>query len=429
MVVKINRLVLLFVILGSISIVILVDHLCSINRINSGVYLKDVHLGNNSLKQVEEKLHSAEFTFVGPDRQAISIPLREMGIELDCQQIFETGYQLSPSKGWFQSFLPLKKEKVFVPFRYHINRQLLSQSIDFVVGHFAREPQNAYFKVFDDKQVELMPEKFGYRFDHDDIEHAVLTNLAQLDTPLTIIVPFAEKTPPQVTASFLKEKGIRDLMISFSTGFDPTLTTRVHNIELAASKINNYLLEPGDVFSFNKTIGNPTAKKGYKLANVIVGNKLVPGIGGGICQISSTLYNAAVLADLEIVERYSHRLTVPYIDPGRDATVSYASKDLSFRNNKDHYILILAFVENEEFTIRLFGQPLDVRVEIKTNVLETYPPPKKSHSPKGVVIEAYPGYLVEVWKTVYRGEKKEKEERISVDKYAPFEIEKKVSNP
>ncbi|PKM83170.1 MAG: hypothetical protein CVU88_02945 [Firmicutes bacterium HGW-Firmicutes-13] len=150
-----------------------------------------------------------------------------------------------------------------------------------------------------------------------------------------------------------------------------------------------------------------------------------PGFGGGVCQISSTLYNTALLANLEIMERHNHQLTVPYIVPGRDATLAFPSKDLKFHNNRDHYILITAFIEHDDLTFRLFGAPIEERVEIKTVEIAAYTPPIKHEFVPELapgeeeVIEGHPGYVVQVWKTVYREDKIESEEIISVDSYLP----------
>ncbi|MEN6462403.1 MAG: VanW family protein [Syntrophomonas sp.] len=412
-----------FFIIFFIIIFLLINHLYLKNRISSNVYFKDINLGGKSYSEAEEILNTLPLTFLGPEGEVISLPLNKMGINLNNTQIIQTGFHLSTFKPWFKDLFTVRKEKVFVPFQYQLDEELLSQNIDFLIEHFSRQPENAYVRVGNDNQVKMVPERFGYQFNHDDIQQAIVENLAQLDSPFIINIPVDKKTPPPITVSTLEDRGIRNLMISFSTKFDPTLTTRVHNIKLAAATINNYFLAPGEAFSYNRIIGNPTSKKGYQAANVIIGGELVPGIGGGLCQISSTLYNAALLANLEILERHSHQLTVPYIDPGRDATVSYPYKNLSFRNNKNHYILITAGVDKDELTIRLYGQPLDERVKIKTNRLETYPSPAIPSNPDNQdKIIGYPGYLVEVWKTVYRGGKIVQEKKISVDKYAPFHM-------
>ncbi len=430
---KSRRLNRYYILAGLISLLVIAGYLGGINRVSAGVFFKDIYLGGQTRQEVGATLHAARFTFIGPEGQAVSVPLKEMGIELDYEQIFQYGCQLSSGQPWFQKyfyFLRIEREKVFVPFKYRIDEELLLQNIDLLVYKLSGKPENAYFKVDANGQAELIPERFGYSFNHDDIEQAIRENLAQAHSPLEIITPYAQKNAPRITISSLQEKGIEQLMTSFTTSFDATLETRVHNIRLASSRINNYLLEPGKVFSFNGLIGNATAGKGYKPANIIIGGQLVPGIGGGLCQISSTLYNAALLSNLEIVERHSHQLTVPYIEPGRDATVCYPYKDLSFRNNKDHHILITTEVVDDRLTIRFFGRPLNERVEITTRVLKTFPPPpgRKADSKSGQGTEdemvGYPGYLVEVWKTVYRGDEKEAEVKLSVDRYSPFEMKK-----
>lgn len=429
---KMGILTLLFIVLGFISLIILTDYFYYINRIHPGVYYKDMHLGGKNFQEVGELLNTSHFTFINPEDsegKSVSIPLREMGINLDKNQMFIAGYWQSRPKPWPRGYgyrLKIKKEGVSIPSQYQINQELLSQSIDSLVKDFTREPENAYFKVNINNQVEIVPEKYGYLINNDDFKRVIMENLAQPNSPPEINIPIAEKIPPEITISSLMEKGIEDLMISFTTSFDPTATNRVHNIKLAANPLDNYFLAPGEVLSLNNVIGNTTVEKGYKLAPTIVGGELIAGIGGGLCQISSTLYNAALLANLEIYERHNHQLTVPYIDPGRDATISYPAKDLMFRNNKEHYILINTSVEKDELTFSFFGQPLEERVEININVLDTFPPWERYELDSELkpgekeVIEGHPGYLVEVWKTVYRDEQKEREEKISVNRYSPY---------
>ncbi|MDD4494104.1 MAG: VanW family protein [Eubacteriales bacterium] len=122
--------------------------------------------------------------------------------------------------------------------------------------------------------------------------------------------------------------------------------SRVFNIKLAAAAIEGYELKPGKTFSFNKVVGRRTAKKGYRYAPIIIGGKNAYGRGGGICQLSTTLYNAAKDAGLEIVERHLHARKVPYEGKGSDATVVYDAKDLKFRNNKYFPVVIHAEVSD-----------------------------------------------------------------------------------
>ncbi|MBD0381357.1 VanW family protein [Paenibacillus sedimenti] len=126
----------------------------------------------------------------------------------------------------------------------------------------------------------------------------------------------------------------------YVTYFNSNNKNRYHNINLAAKAINNVVVHPGEKFSFNRVVGVRTPARGYKRAKVIVRGEFSEGIGGGICQISSTLFNAVDRAGLKIVERYSHSRSVPYVPPGRDATVNWGGPDFSFINNYNQPILI-----------------------------------------------------------------------------------------
>ncbi|MFP3440966.1 VanW family protein, partial [Pantoea sp. SIMBA_133] len=117
------------------------------------------------------------------------------------------------------------------------------------------------------------------------------------------------------------------------THFRKNNLERTSNIELAAEAINNTVVFPGETFSFNQTVGKRTKERGYLPAPIIVKGELSEGIGGGICQVSSTLFNAVDQAGVQIIERYSHSRSVPYVKPGRDATVSWYGPDFSFRNH------------------------------------------------------------------------------------------------
>ena len=140
----------------------------------------------------------------------------------------------------------------------------------------------------------------------------------------------------------------------YSTEFDKTLVNRTENIRLAAKALDGKLLAPGERFSFNESVGERTAEAGYKEAMIIEGDTFTPGLGGGVCQVSSTLYNAVILARLEILERHRHTLPISYVPTGQDATVAYPVLDFKFRNNKDAYLLIHSFTEGNTLTFQLY---------------------------------------------------------------------------
>lgn len=170
-------------------------------------------------------------------------------------------------------------------------------------------------------------------------------------------------TPPRVTAGQFK-KAMERRISGFSTYFNSRNLNRSHNISLASKAIDYYVVLPGEKFSFNHVVGERTVSKGYKRAPVIVRGELSEGVGGGICQVSSTLFNAADRAGLTILQRYSHSKQVGYVPSGRDATVSWHGPDFSFRNDYDHPIMIKSYAGNGVNTISIYSSR-DLEVELR----------------------------------------------------------------
>jgi hypothetical protein len=159
---------------------------------------------------------------------------------------------------------------------------------------------------------------------------------------------------------------IRDLIIkerekipkkigSFTTYFNISEKSRTKNLKLAAQAINNYQIKPGEIFSFNKTVGPRVPEKGYEKAIIFVNKKKVEDYGGGVCQVSTTLYNAVLDAGLPVLERHPHSLPVPYVPLGKDATVNYGTMDFKFKNDGEKNLLIKATVEKNKLTVELYS--------------------------------------------------------------------------
>ena len=146
--------------------------------------------------------------------------------------------------------------------------------------------------------------------------------------------------------SDLGEEAFSDQLATFSTIYDASATNRAYNVELATKKINGTIIRPGETFSYNKTVGSRTIEAGWKEGTAYISGKVVPSVGGGVCQVSSTLYNAALLANLEITERTNHTFTVDYVAASRDATVYYGSLDFCFKNTRKYPIKIVATAKN-----------------------------------------------------------------------------------
>ena len=163
-------------------------------------------------------------------------------------------------------------------------------------------------------------------------------------------MPFYNLNPKDIT-----------LRAQFYTTYEKSSEERKSNILLAAKSIDNYLIDVGGEFSFNRVVGARTEKRGYKTAKIIVDGEFVDGVGGGVCQVSSTLYNAALLAGLSVTEYHPHSLPVSYVSPSFDAMVNSGSADLRFVNNTLNPVYIKTNADGKTLSIQIYGEPLTVK--------------------------------------------------------------------
>jgi vancomycin resistance protein YoaR len=213
-----------------------------------------------------------------------------------------------------------------IPLGRKLQHEVYAEVVSLAEGSF-QQPRNPFI---DSLTGQLLPAQPGQKID----VQATVEQIMQ-SRPRAVLKPVIVPLEPEITADLYRQ--IRHKKSSFATGYGNG--GRGKNISIAAGQINNFLLAPGEVFSFNRATMPRDAEHGYELAPIIVGNTVVPGYGGGICQVSTTLYNAVRQAGLEIVERYPHSLPVDYVPRGMDATVSNYL-DFKFRNSTDKFIMI-----------------------------------------------------------------------------------------
>lgn len=178
------------------------------------------------------------------------------------------------------------------------------------------------------------------------------------------IIPL-KKIQPQIKVSDLDANAFPDLLSTFTTKYGTGDVNRNINIALAAKSINSVVLMPGETFSYNDLIGECSTKTGYKAATIYMNGELSTGIGGGICQVSTTLYNTVLRANLEIVERRNHSLGVTYVPSGQDAMVSIGTQDFKFKNNREYPIKVVAYVGTGSVTCQIYGLKQDTEYEVK----------------------------------------------------------------
>ncbi|OYD07000.1 VanW family protein [Paludifilum halophilum] len=200
----------------------------------------------------------------------------------------------------------------------------------------------------------IRPEREGTLMDLEEIEDHWMNDLSdRVNQPQEI--PMVPDEPEVTTADLERVDGKR--IGRYTTYLNPGNTDRTTNVRLASEAINNRVLNPGEVFSFNKTVGKRTAARGYKPATIIVRGEYSEGLGGGICQTSSTLYNSVDAAGLAVIARFSHSKEVTYVPKGRDATVAWNGPDFRFRNNLSAPILIRSFLKGGTLTVEIYTTP------------------------------------------------------------------------
>ena len=182
-------------------------------------------------------------------------------------------------------------------------------------------------------------------------------------------------TKPEKTLTDLGEEAFPDKIATYSTRYDPSNLNRSNNLSISAKKIDGTILLPGETFSYNQTVGERTIAEGYKEAGAYAGGRVVQDVGGGICQTSSTLYNAALLANLEIVDRSNHQFLTSYVSAGRDATVSWGTIDFQFKNNRTYPIKIEASAKNGVCLMSIYGikEETEYEVVIQSDVISYIP--------------------------------------------------------
>lgn len=245
-------------------------------------------------------------------------------------------------------------------------------------------PENAAFQ-FDAGRVSLFrPSKDGISLKEDQFSEEFENALIALEgngQSQTLSLPI-KTTPPQISMANVNTLGIQELLGRGTSLFFGSITGRIHNVELASLRLNGILVAPGETFSFNKSLGDVSANTGFEQAYIIKEGRTILGDGGGVCQVSTTFFRAALNSGLPILERHAHAYRVHYYEddlgPGLDATVFDPSADLKVQNNTPAYLLIQSSIDlkNKKLTFEIYGTSDGRKTEIsKVRVWDNVPPP------------------------------------------------------
>lgn len=334
-----------------------------------GVRIEDIDVSNlskeDALKEVksvtDEMIKNKVVNFTYEDI-SLPVPLRDFGYKLNLEDAINKAYSYGRSDNLFYNYLDIIKgyifKKNFVA-KADIDDTKREEVILNIGNKIFKKALDAYPIINEDGSVTIKDSEIGRYMDINEAKDLINLDILHEDK---IELP-VYKTEPKIYSNYYD--GIDKKLGDFETDYSSSIKNRKENIRLAASKFNNMKLNPGDEISFNDVVGEISEKTGFKSATVIVGGEYESGIGGGICQVSTTLYNSLILSDLEITERHNHSRPIHYVDLGTDAAVARGYKDLKFKNNTNNPILILSEANGEKLNFKVLGNGSDRDYEVK----------------------------------------------------------------
>lgn len=443
------------------------------DKIIRNVYVDDVRIGGlkteEAVKLLEEEFSSRKIKISLPDGRSQSFTLEELGLNYKTDAIVGEAYELGKSNSFGKNVAVICRS-FFAPKRYSSSLALVSSGpgkelLDFAEGYKA-QPTESAFEILEDRVV-ITNGMNGYEVDVDKLIETVTGGEEfpqNLDAPINVLpftlpdideiynkaasdprAPYARNNDGKITAtvknfnldiarSIQKENSgegdvyefimdsesvaplgdeslypevMGECTTQFSTGNAP----RAANIRLAASVINGRDLLPGEEFSFNEINGESTTDKGYQVSKGYSGTQVVDSVGGGICQVTGTIYTAALYAGLEITERTNHSMPVSYLPMGQDSTISYPRLDLRFKNSFDIPVKLFAFTDGGSITVQIRGRKSDKfdEVKIENTTLSVLEPSEKEVSDESlspgqrvVTQKGAKGYVVETVRVYYK---------------------------
>ena len=303
-------------------------------------------------KQVASKLSRTIMVKVGD--KVYKPTYKILGYSYDIQGTLNKAYNLGRSGNYYSDFMAVKGIN---DYNLTLDMSRDSDAVKNYVTDLANKTQakpkdaSLYRK---DGKIYVTPSETGLII---DIEKSIELLTDALNTGKSEVAFPVVKNYPKVTAESLNK--INTKLSTYSTNYNSGKVGRSANLALACKKINSTVVAPGDVFSFNKVVGPRTAATGFKNAIIFEQGQEIEGIGGGICQVSSTLFNAALLGGFEIAQRRSHSLKVAYVPLGRDAMVSYGSSDFKFKNNCKYPVVIFANASGGKLNMEIWGNSGD----------------------------------------------------------------------
>lgn len=400
-------------------------------QILRGVTIAGINVGNLT-KEEAKKIVDPEVNRllnqtikVKVEDQALEVSLKDLGLSLNADLAIQEA--LDVGREGLNVFSKLFSYKnVNIDFTRVWDELTIKETLNKNLAVFNDPARDASFTITKDNRMLIESEHVGLVIDSE----ALIKEIKEINIyePIPEIKAEFIKQIPTITAAQLEEQKITGLLASYTTRFDPNQTARSGNVRIAAKALDMAIIKPGGTISFNQIVGERTAEAGYKDAYIIVNGEFVPGLAGGICQVSSTLYNTGLLANLTVTERRNHDLAVSYVPLGQDATVAYPDLDLKFINNTGGYLLIRTWTSNNSITIEMYGKvKAGQEVFIKNTIQSVIPAAEQrlvdeTMAPGTSVLkqQGQPGYIVNSVRTVKVNGVTVSSEPLKQSRYSPL---------
>lgn len=414
-----------------IGIGVISGFLVSGDRIRSNVYIGNINVSgltkteavDRLMSNLDSKIESLKLDLKFRD-SIWELDLEDVGYKYDIDKAIEEAYSIGRMSNYFIRLYDVIKSKFnnqSFELDFSYEEEMLKVYLENLSNEINQQKVNASIS-FNKPDFVFTDEKEGRKLDEERTLQIIKEKISKNETSVT-------ELPVTIIQADVKRSDIdkiSEVIGKFSTSFNAADVNRTHNLKVATNNASDILLFPNEVYSVNQIIGPRLEEFGFREAKVIVNNQLVPGIGGGICQVSTTLYNAALLSNLSIIERRNHSLPSSYVSLGRDATISGDVIDLKFINSTDYPIYIYGEVVGNWVKFYVYGKKNEknIQVRIQTETLNVTEPTveivEDPTLPEGTEVEerkAHTGYVVKSYKLLYEDGRFVSREILFTDRY------------
>ena len=378
----------------------------------------------NIIKEKNEKRLDGKNMKIYWEDKEYNINLRELGYYYDYNKAIDEAYSIGREGNIInrvKEIISVKRDGVVIPLETHYDRDKINIIVENIAEEINIDMVDAQFN-FNSGNIKVSDDVIGKKVKEEELIELINKNIENLN-PIEIPI---EKIMPNRTREQLSR--INGIIGEFSSSFKGSSKGRIENIRLSSKALSKGVIMPGDTVSFNELTGPRSKSAGYQEANVIIKGEFVSDTGGGVCQTSTTLYNALLRADLSIIQRSPHSIPIKYVPLGQDAAVAYGVLDLKFRNDFDFPVYIDSKIIGDRVHIYIYGDKnaKNYNVSLDSEIIETIPPKEEiivdknlAHGTKKVVQQGRTGYKVNTYKSIIKNGKVVNKTLITKDFYKP----------